>query len=266
MNDLLQDKPVETLNQLGFTLGQSKVYLAIIQCETATAVKQISKVSKLPRQEIYKIIKGLEKQGFVERIIGVPTTFKALSLKQTFSILIEQRKGETRNLEAATKRLLTEKTVINDEKPFEEEPDFLLIAGKERILLHAVNDTNKAKERLDHSSPWEMLMYLMSVAEDALVEAEKRGVTFRMLINKPDNERALSKFHKFATRHKRFQIRYGRCTPLAFVIRDHRVVSFSSLGNEFDLTKSRMLVSNNYAFAQLIEEYFNSIWAEASNC
>ncbi len=265
MNELLQNN-VETLNQLGLTLGQSKVYLAIVQCRTAATVKQISTVSKLPRQEIYKIIRKLEKQGFVERIIGIPTTFKALPLKQTLSILIEQKKMETRNLEIATKRLLTEKIYMDYEKPFEESPDFLLIAGKERILLHAVSDINKAEESVNHSAPWEMLAYLVSVVDDALITAEKKGISFRFLINKPNNEQVLSKFHKFAMQHNGFKIKYINCKPLVFVVRDHKVVSFSSLGNEFNLSKSKFLVSNNYAFAQLIEEYFDSIWAEANDC
>jgi sugar-specific transcriptional regulator TrmB len=62
-----QDEEVQTLTCLGLTLCQARVYLALARSGMSTA-KTISKVSKVTREDIYRIMPTLQKLGLVENI------------------------------------------------------------------------------------------------------------------------------------------------------------------------------------------------------
>ncbi|MCZ2856768.1 MAG: hypothetical protein O2U62_06710, partial [Candidatus Bathyarchaeota archaeon] len=70
------EKNVEILTDFGLTGNQAKVYLAAARLRLAS-VGQISKVSKVRREDVYRILPKLEKMGLVERLLGKPTKIRA---------------------------------------------------------------------------------------------------------------------------------------------------------------------------------------------
>jgi sugar-specific transcriptional regulator TrmB len=88
---LVMDEAIQTLTELGLTLSQAKVYLTLLKLDRATG-KALSKHAKEARQEVYRILHELEEKGFVERIIAMPTEFKAITIKNCLRILIEHQK------------------------------------------------------------------------------------------------------------------------------------------------------------------------------
>jgi sugar-specific transcriptional regulator TrmB len=66
------DENTDLLLGLGLNLTQARVYLSILRLDRAK-VGQISKFSKVRREEVYRILPALEKMGLVERILGKPT-------------------------------------------------------------------------------------------------------------------------------------------------------------------------------------------------
>ena len=72
---LIQEELVNRLSQFGLTTNQSKVYLSIIHVGSISA-GNISKVTFLHRQDIYKILPKLEKKGLITKTIGKPTKFR----------------------------------------------------------------------------------------------------------------------------------------------------------------------------------------------
>jgi len=61
------ERNVEMLIDFGLTGNQARVYLAIARLKLAT-VGQISKVSKVRREDVYRILPKLEKMGLVEKL------------------------------------------------------------------------------------------------------------------------------------------------------------------------------------------------------
>ena len=94
----IQDKDVETLTSLGLTVLQAKVYLALVKSGDLT-IKEISKNADVARQDLYRITSELQKLGLVERLITIPTKFRAMELTHGISILLQLRREKEAEME-----------------------------------------------------------------------------------------------------------------------------------------------------------------------
>ncbi len=82
------------MKNLGLTHNQARICLALIELGPSK-VEEISIVSEVTRQDIYRIIPSLQALGFVETTLSKPTIFKVLSLQEPPSILVNQREKKT---------------------------------------------------------------------------------------------------------------------------------------------------------------------------
>ena len=105
---------VQVLTQLGLTLSQARVYLALALSGTSTA-KTISRVSGVAREHVYETMPQLQDLGLVAKVISVPSKFRPISMQEGFSILLERRTGEASELWAKTRELI--KNCKYDPKP-----------------------------------------------------------------------------------------------------------------------------------------------------
>ena len=96
---------IQVMTRLGLTSNQAKIYLALCKSGISDA-KQVSENSNVERSETYRIIAKLEKLGLVERIISAPSKFRAISMQDTVSVLMERRIKETSELKAKTNEML----------------------------------------------------------------------------------------------------------------------------------------------------------------
>ena len=90
---IIDSKHIQALMNLGLTLLQAKTYLTLTKLGKAD-IKGISKASNVVREEIYRIMPKLEKIGLVEKIVGRPTVYEALPLKEGLSMLLISRTEE----------------------------------------------------------------------------------------------------------------------------------------------------------------------------
>jgi len=92
------DEKAEILSDFGLTHNQAKVYIAIAQLGLAS-VSQVSKLSKVRREDVYRMLPKLEKKGLIEKTLGKPTKIRATPVEDALSILIK------REQDIANKRL-----------------------------------------------------------------------------------------------------------------------------------------------------------------
>ena len=109
-----------TLERLGFSSNQAKVFLALVSLGNSADVKSIEEVSGVHREEIYRKLNDLQEMGFVERIFSRPVMFRAIPLESVIHVLLHRKSDEISNLQIETEKLLQELRV--------EEPNSLLVA------------------------------------------------------------------------------------------------------------------------------------------
>ena len=92
----LQFSEPKVLMDLGLTLVQARVYLALVE-SGISKISTISKISKVARPDTYNNIKKLQKLGLVEAIIQSPRTYRAIPIIEALSLLLERRRAQFRN-------------------------------------------------------------------------------------------------------------------------------------------------------------------------
>jgi len=68
---------IDTLIELGLTLNQARIYVALLHSEKPVTAKEISKITDITRQDVYRILPNLQKTGLLEKTITAPAMFKA---------------------------------------------------------------------------------------------------------------------------------------------------------------------------------------------
>ena len=76
----ISDTTIQTFTELGLSLYQADVFLALEQLGTSTA-KEISDASDVPRQKVYEALDALIKIDLVNKKLSKPTKYRAKSLR-----------------------------------------------------------------------------------------------------------------------------------------------------------------------------------------
>jgi sugar-specific transcriptional regulator TrmB len=95
----------KTLREIGLTLSQARVYLALVKLGTHSTVKTVSVFSKVARQDVYRTLTELRELSLVEMVIGNPALFRAIPLQEAVAILMERKNQRTRELLAEASEL-----------------------------------------------------------------------------------------------------------------------------------------------------------------
>ncbi len=100
-----EDEEIQILVGLGLTTLQARAYLALSSLGYAQT-KALSKISHIARQDLYRIMSSLQKQGLVEKTIRSPATFKATPMKEGIAMLLQRKTEEYNNLQIETERMV----------------------------------------------------------------------------------------------------------------------------------------------------------------
>src|SRR4030043_336797 len=73
------EENVRALSDLGLSPNQAKVYLSVLQTE-GLPVHDISKIAKVNREDVYRVVLRLEKMGLIEKILGNPIVNKSTTM------------------------------------------------------------------------------------------------------------------------------------------------------------------------------------------
>lgn len=177
----MQEEQVQALNDIGLSVLQARTYLCLAKLGEAD-VGRISKASNLVRQDIYRVMPSLEKLGLAEKILAKPTIYRATSIKEGVSILLQNRK---RKDEEATKEACLLVQSFSERVPSSDVQEIdsqFRITSEESLLikLHA-QQIEKSQTAIDIVVPCQKLEELMLHSSCFLVRAMKRGVRIRLI-------------------------------------------------------------------------------------
>ncbi|NIQ05427.1 MAG: TrmB family transcriptional regulator, partial [Candidatus Korarchaeota archaeon] len=86
---------VKLLSEFGLTPNQARVYLTIARLKLAT-VRQISRISNVRREDVYRMLPKLEKMGLAEKLLGRPLKIRATPVEEGLSLLIKHEEDTAR--------------------------------------------------------------------------------------------------------------------------------------------------------------------------
>ena len=262
----LKTQAMKVLTDLGFTATQARAYFALCQLGISNA-KTISKESKIARQDIYRVLAGLEEMGFIEKALTKPAMFQSLPLQETIDVMMKRRKDKSHELWEKTQKLL-KKLEAKGKRPavVSEKPQFILIP-EGRAYLHKGKEAIAAVQTsIDCITSYKSFLQMMHFASKDITEAMQRGVKLRFILDKPITEMPLPKIIQKYCKTGFYNIRsFVSYSPpgARIAIYDKKEAQIAISTNE-NFMKSSMLLSTCPQFVSIINDYFETLWCRQS--
>ncbi|XES77617.1 MAG: TrmB family transcriptional regulator [Candidatus Bathyarchaeia archaeon] len=251
----------ETLVDLGLTPVQAKILLALKRFDYA-AVKELANVTELHRQEIYPVLNELQQLGLIEKKLGIPNQYKAMSLSKTLRTLLDRKNAWIAKLQKTTTELIKtadfeKETKTCDSKDY----DFTLITGIERFG-HALKDWIKTAHTIDEVVKYDRFSY--QIAERLKASSEfryQKDVKIRLVTCTRVDDAT-----KAELREKNIEFRVAEFeTPVDIAIYNGKRAHLAIYSDRNNILQTEVaaLTSNNPCFVQMLQNYFDVLWKHA---
>lgn len=259
----MQDAVIQigTLEKLGLTSLQAKIYLSAVTLQKTTAGK-IALNANVARPDVYRILPMLEKLGLVRKIISAPKMYEATPVKEACDILLQKKNREY--LEAEQRSIcLIEEFEEKNRTPNQDagNESFSMIVSKE-VLLEKVYQADAAvKTNLNVIGRWDIIRPIIYNHIDIYTKAVKDGVTIRIITEKPKpDDRTATKLNKKLG--PMLEIRHlNEPLPMRGAIYDSKQANMRvAASNDLALTPS--LWSTNAEFVKILLTFFEDLWAK----
>jgi sugar-specific transcriptional regulator TrmB len=258
---LFSHDEIQTLERLGLTNCQARIYLSIAHSGMITA-KAIADNSKINREHVYRVLPTLQKIGLVEKVITRPIMFKAMSIEDAFSALLSLRAEETSKLQKKSQEL-TQRFKEKQLPVHSREPEFTLIPEKRMLIQRIKNAIERSEKCIDVIASLKQLNEEVHFFEAAIRKTLKKGVKTRIITEKIGNSEQITESLKMFRTSPCSQIKYIPAPPKA-------VVTIYDMNELFIMTKpnasikaSSALWSNHPSLLHIAKDYFDFLWITA---
>ncbi len=256
------EKKIEIFTQLGLTVNQARIYLALTKLTTAT-VPQISKVSGIAREEIYRTMVRLQELSLVEVIIGIPTRYEATPLQEGINFLLKRKTEENNKLVKETKHLLmalgsNQEKLVAHEKNFK----FTLLPKHEMHIKKRKRAILNAKKTVDIVTSYARMnqasrLKLVESADSVL----KKGVKIRISIRMPESEKEKAILKRYENSSRELGFCLNEPPVYAIICDDEN--AFICTEPDIDLRKEICLWTNNPCLVKIAKVYFEAFWSQS---
>jgi sugar-specific transcriptional regulator TrmB len=255
------EERVQVLIDLGLTYMQAKVYIALLHLKNATA-RNIQKLSKLARQDVYPVLSDLREKGLVEKIIAKPAKFRPVPPDKAISILIQKRNETNRQLEQiAAQEFSNFEEECVEASPLDGVSKFVMLSKSETNPMRHIDKLGKAVDNAEKtvmcSTILPLFIKVKSMDEQVWKKAVKRGVKFKFIIGRKPNEKSELNLDPVLKNSENFEIRWTPTViPSCVLLVDERE-AFCRMGRDVDCP---VLWSAAPSFVALIKDYFENTW------
>ncbi|NIV44666.1 hypothetical protein GWN49_07325 [Candidatus Bathyarchaeota archaeon] len=260
------EKNVETLIDFGLTHNQAKVYVAVARLKLAS-ISQISKASKVRREDVYRILPKLERMGLAERLLGKPTKVRAAPVEDALSILIKQEEDAARERVSALKakkEIVLERFARAPKLEVKEEANFVLLPNRETITSKTRLMIRKAEKNIDLICSRTKLMQFAHEFAEQMTQAAKKQVQIRIVSDMPERgDTTLGAITRQTLPAISFDLRFSDLQPAHFLIVDYKeaLVATTTGGN---LAENPKLWTSSTSLVGVFQRSFEDLWHNAT--
>lgn len=213
--------------------------------------------------------------GLISRHIdSIPTIYEAVNAKEAISILLKLKKKEYYKADEVANSAIKDLSKYEHKlEKFDSDP-FVIFRTASNPSKEMMEAMSKVKHTVDYTTRYNLFLHAFNNIQLSdwiakKVKAEKRGVKFRMILDKPPEEKPISEL-SFAVpesleflRSKGLEIKHSisplRCIMLIF---DNKKC-FIETSTDFDTHIDPIIWTNNPILVNLCTEYFERQWEKA---
>jgi sugar-specific transcriptional regulator TrmB len=259
---LPSEKNVEIMTDFGLTGNQAKVYLAAARLRLAS-IGQISKVAKVRREDVYRILPKLEKMGLVERLLGKPTKIRATPVEEALSLLIKHEEDTARErvsaLKAKTETFLKD-FAHTSRLELEEKAHFALLSKRESIMSKMLTMVKNAEREFDIACSGRKIMPFVHTFAEHLKRIIKKGVKVRIISDLAGYEDTLPRVIKEqVSPGNSIDLRYADLPSSHYMIVDFKEALIST-ATEGNMGENPCLWTNSDSLTGVFQGDFENLW------
>jgi len=258
------DENTDLLLGLGLSLNQARVYLTVLKLEKAT-VGQISKFSKVRREDVYRILPSLEKMGLVERLLGKPAQIQATPIADALNLLVAEEKNKSE--ERLTGMLSSvQRLSLNDwrQPSLGKDSIYILIAEKKAILAKTSVLIRDSKKEVALIADKGRILPTLSQFSDECRLAIKKGAQVRLIFEGDAPENSLKEKVKKLIDGESVHVKFHREALNHFIMSDDKEAMITT-SKESGLGESPSLWTNNSNLLGVLRTSFESDWKRAED-
>jgi len=264
---LPSEKDVEMLLDLGLTRNEARAYMAITRLRLAS-VGQISKVSNVRREDIYRILPKLEKMGLIEKLLGKPTKIRAAPVEEALSILIKQEERMARervsSLKAKTKTFLEHFTRA-PRVQVEERVNFALLSKLEGTMSRMLTMIKEAEREIDIVFSRAQIMQLIYTFAEQLKITINKGVRIRIISDVPEYEDSLPRvIEEHISPGNYVDLRYTDLITSHYMLVDFAEALIST-ATEGNMAENPCIWTNSGSLVGVFQGDFENLWHNSTS-
>jgi sugar-specific transcriptional regulator TrmB len=149
---LSQEKVLRTLESLGFAKPDAQVYIFLGK-KGPQKGKDIAIALRMPKQQLYTIIKNLEGKGIVNSTLERPARFSAVAFEKVLDLFVKAKMEEAQRIEGNKNEILSDWQSIAISEAGDESPKFTVLEGRNYIYPRLRQMIEEAKSSLSIISP-----------------------------------------------------------------------------------------------------------------
>ena len=256
------EENAKMLSSFGLTHNQAKVYIAIAQLGIAS-VSQVSKASKVRREDVYRIMPKLEKMGLIEKILGNPTKIRAMPVEEGLSILIK-REQDIANKRASA--LMAKKDDFLKHfkaykmKPICEEAHFALIPQREGTINRELTMVKNAEKEIDIITSRGKFIQIFTNFAEPFKKAVRKGVRVRIILDISEHDDSILRFvEEYKSFGTSFDLKYKDQPSSHYLIVDYKQALVST-STEVLIGENPCLWTDDNNLVGLVQKNFEGTW------
>ena len=258
------DENTDLLLGLGLSLNQARVYLTILKLEKAT-VGEIAKLSKVRREDVYRLLPSLEKMGLIERLLGKPAQIQAAPISDALNLLVAEEQSRS-NARLKGMRNSVQRLSLNDWKhPFlGKDSIYILIAEKKAILAKTSGLIRNSGKEVALIADRGRILPTLAQFSDECKQAIKNGSQIRLLFEGEPPESSLKERVSKLIDGKSVHVKFHRNPLNHFIMSDDKEALITT-AKESGLGESPSLWTNNSNLLGVLRTSFESDWKIAED-
>ncbi len=264
-------KEVEGLVDIGFTVNEAKIYLALLSKNSLTA-SEISEIARVPRPKVYGILAKLAKMGVCSTNLGKVKRYSIVDPKIGLERMLKHHEDELARKKELISNLSRSLSRIYHRNKEKTDPlEYIeVIKDRYRIIARFNELVNKARfQTLVFSRPPYSFKSDDEVKAQLEVESEvlKKGVECWSIYEIPEG----SKEKKWLFRQIDFAVKAGekarvvKRLPLKMAIFDERIVMITLEDPILKRPSITTLCIQHESLARTLKIVFDKLWEEGKD-
>jgi len=253
---------IQTLTNLGLTIDQARLYLALLQCGPATA-RQLASSSKIARPDIYRIIPTIEKQGMIEKLMTKPISYQAVPAVLVLPNMIKRKATEQTLLIKETEELLDDLRCNEVRESQEGDTCSVMVYGKDGIIQRLKVSLARASISACVVTSRERFSEAILELADEYRKALKKGVKINIATEQPIQRKSALQITERLSKNTNFKVKFTTSSQPAVVTVIDDKEAFITMAAEAALPSATALWSKNPSLVALARSYFEGTWINA---